>query len=206
MAQFEDHKKQTALKSLVGESVLESHYTEKNSNSETENTMDNDIRQFKRTESFYTSSEKIRVNVLSWNVSLDKKDINESVVREFFYAHKGCNILEGDLLAIGFQDLYKISATNFVNLGSHMESLCHTWEKVITAYLQKVKPDFEMVNNVRHEDCFLMVYASKRIIPRISNVEMDGIKFSLMKKFAKKGAVVLKLDIDDTTFGFINCH
>ena len=168
--------------------------------------MDNEIRQIKRSQSLYTSSEKIKVNVFSWNVSLDKKDIHESVIREFFYTQKGCNILEGDQLAIGLQDIYKISATNIMNLSSHMESLCRTWENVITAYLQKVKPDFEMVNNVRHEDCFLMVYASKRLKHRITNVEMDGVKFSVIKKFAKKGAVILKLDIDDTTFGFVNCH
>lgn len=58
--------------------------------------MDNEIRQIKRSQSLYTSSEKIKVNVFSWNVSLDKKDIHESVIREFFYTQKGCNILEGD--------------------------------------------------------------------------------------------------------------
>ena len=52
----------------------------------------------------------------------------------------------------------------------------------------------------------MIVLAKETIMSSVHSVEMDVIKFSVMQKYAKKSAVLLKLNLQDTSLCFINCH
>ena len=87
-----------------------------------------------------------------------------------------------------------------------MEDLCRKWEEVFMNYLKKNDQDFVKVNSVFHEDVFILVFSTKKMMQNVTNVQLEGVKFSVVKQLSKKGAVIIKLDIFDTTICFINCH
>lgn len=63
---------------------------------------------------------------------------------------------------------------------------------------------------MKHKDLvgiFLVVFVKKILIERITKVDVDEVKTGLIGgKLGNKGAVLIRMYIDDTSFLFINCH
>jgi hypothetical protein len=114
--------------------------------------------------------------------------------------------LDTDVLVIGIQDVYKISASNFMGLDSTMKEICERWEEVLLNYMKVAAPDFKKVQSSYYEDVFMIVFAKSSVYNSINDIKVDGICFSAMKKLSKKGAVVIKMSINDTPIVFINAH
>lgn len=52
----------------------------------------------------------------------------------------------------------------------------------------------------------MLLFANNTMLNNINNIQLENVKFSVMKNIAKKGAAIIKLDIYDTSVAFINCH
>lgn len=87
-----------------------------------------------------------------------------------------------------------------------MKDICERWEEVLLNYMKAACPDFKKVQASYYEDVFIIVFAKSSVFGRINDIKVDGIGFSAMKKLSKKGAVVIKMSIDDTPIVFINAH
>ncbi len=75
-----------------------------------------------------------------------------------------------------------------------------------------------ILNNLKHIDkyCFvkeqhlqgtlLLIFAKEKMRDRITRVEADSVKTGLGGNSGNKGATLIKLFVDDSSFCFINCH
>lgn len=52
----------------------------------------------------------------------------------------------------------------------------------------------------------LFIYTKDRFKDRITKVSYDTIKLGFLGQVANKGAVIIKMFIDDTLLCFVNCH
>ena len=213
LCNIEDHNKQKALGNIAGDNILESHMTmRQNSDVEmgTDSHIKKQIAQFRQKESKYSQSKNAKINVFTWNSSMGLDEINEDTVEDLLENSdtfkKNINILDCDVFVVGIQNVYTVNSSNIIGLGAHMEKLCKKWEGLFVEYFNNKGQDFIRVNSVFHEDVFIMVFSTRKMMQNITNVQLEGVKFSLVKQWSKKGAVIIKLDIFDTTICFINCH
>ena len=51
----------------------------------------------------------------------------------------------------------------------------------------------------------ILVFAKEQFVHRISKVNTETVKLGI-GGMGNKGATIIKLYIDDSSFGFINCH
>jgi hypothetical protein len=107
---------------------------------------------------------------------------------------------------IGIQDTYKISATNLMNLDSQMSQISNRWQEVLVNYFRVKNPKFQVVKQTHFGDLFMIVFATQQIFPSITNIQLDGIAFSVYRKLSKKGAALIRFNIHDSSLIFINAH
>jgi hypothetical protein len=108
-----------------------------------------------------------------------------------------------DLLVLGFQELVDLNAKN-VLVSSNVDTVT-AWQTILVSNLKKL----DRYNLIRVKDLVgivLFVFAKDSIKDRISRIEYDTVKTGLAGTLGNKGAVVIKLCVDDSTFVFANCH
>ena len=52
----------------------------------------------------------------------------------------------------------------------------------------------------------LLIFAKEHLKGRISNIHKDIIKAGVGGNFGNKGSIMVKMDIDNSTICFVNCH
>ena len=110
------------------------------------------VKTIRRKESLFTASVMVNVGIFTWNSFLDKSQINETIPDEFF--SKVDELLDMDVLAVGLQDIFKITTSNFLSLDS--EELCKRWEEVLLNYMKMKQPSYQKIQSVFYGGNFFL--------------------------------------------------
>jgi hypothetical protein len=54
--------------------------------------------------------------------------------------------------------------------------------------------------------CFLIIFVKHKLLGRISDLALSKIKTGVWGSSGNKGAVIARLNINDTSIMFMNCH
>lgn len=108
-----------------------------------------------------------------------------------------------DIIAIGFQEIVDLNATNILMVSN--ESVVNQWTTVLTEGLKKIDK-YSLVHTKELVGLYLAVFAKDQAKKRISKVNSETQRAGLMNKLGNKGAVIIKLNFDDTSLVFTNCH
>jgi len=108
-----------------------------------------------------------------------------------------------DLVVIGLQEYIVTSVTNMV-YGPGKEGI-QLWQETILNNL-KYFDKYCFVKEQHLQGTLLLIFAKEKMRDRISRVEADSVKTGLGGNAGNKGATLIKLFVDDSSFCFINCH
>ena len=187
---FEDHLKQEGIDLLLGQDNGEFYWSQFDQfTKELEN----------QTHEFVTFS-PLSVFILSWNIGGFKPSNLDLVDLNFLNFE---NYGNPDIVAVGFQEVVNLNMKNMMSTNN--DKLVSLWESIITTNLNKIDKYF-VVASQNLIGCLLVVFVKENVKDRIKKVDTDLISLGLAGKLGNKGAVLIKLEIDDTAICFTNCH
>lgn len=187
---FEDHLKQEGIDLLLGQDNGEFYWSQFDQfTKELEN----------QTHEFVTFS-PLSVFILSWNIGGFKPSNLDLVDLNFLNFE---NYGNPDIVVIGFQEVVNLNMKNMMSTNN--DKLVSLWESIITTNLNKIDKYF-VVASQNLIGCLLVVFVKENVKDRIKKVDTDLISLGLAGKLGNKGAVLIKLEIDDTAICFTNCH
>lgn len=187
---FEDHIKQEAIDLILGQHIGDSFL------SKYEETVESQLCE-KRHE--YIQYSKIKVCICIWNVN-NLKPFNEKFELRMLDMEEE---KIPDIFVIGLQEVDQININNLlINETEKTELL---WQNIIKNNLNKFDNFYE-ISHLHFYGCFLIIFAKSNLKERIKKVQFDEINFSAISNFSKKGALLIKFNIDDSSCCFINCH
>lgn len=182
---FEDNYKQEAIDLILGQ------------HTETYNVFKEAIeRELKLKEREFAEFEELALFVATWNMSGFIPPSSFELTTELFDMDENPN---PDLVVINLQDIFDGGSNN------DPEKLITSWSSLILSNLARLDEDdpFILMKAKEYFGCVTLIFAKERLKARISKVSYDTIKFGLM---GNRGAVLIKLFIDDSSFCFINCQ
>ena len=108
-----------------------------------------------------------------------------------------------DVVIVGLQEYTELSATSMVMTQGDEAFLL--WKELVLNNL-KFLDKYHFVKEQILQGILLLVFAKEKMRGRISKIEADSVKTGLGGNLGNKGAVLIKLFVDDSSFCFINCH
>jgi len=108
-----------------------------------------------------------------------------------------------DIVVIGLQEFTVMSATSMMM--SQGDSGFQIWKETILNNLKYLDKYF-FVKEKALQGTLLMIFAKEKFRDRIGKIETDTVKTGLGGNLGNKGATLIKLFVDDSSFCFINCH
>ncbi|CAD8156041.1 unnamed protein product [Paramecium octaurelia] len=147
-----------------------------------------------RQQEFCNFSERT-ILVTTWNVGRQtipqSYDLNKEIIN-----------YQADIIVIGLQEM-AYSATQLVS-GSSQQ--LQDWDKLIANNLSR-RDKYINIKSKALLGMGLFIYAKEKFQDRITKVSDDTIKLGVWSNpFTDKGAVAIKMLIDDTLICFINCN
>ncbi len=109
-----------------------------------------------------------------------------------------------DLVIFNLQEYIELNAANVV-VGPTSDSRISLWKKIVYENLQKFG-SFVFVRHQQLVGILILVFARSEIKHKINRVETDVVKTGLGGNLGNKGAAIVKMYVNDTSFCFINCH
>lgn len=187
---FEDHLKQEGIDLLLGQDNGGFYWSQ----------FDQFTKELEsQTHEFVTFS-PLSVFILSWNIGGFKPSNLDLVDLNFLNFE---NYGNPDIVAVGFQEVVNLNMKNMMSTNN--DKLVSLWENIITTNLNKIDKYF-VVASQNLIGCLLVVFVKENVKDRIKKVDTDLISLGLAGKLGNKGAVLIKLEIDDTAICFTNCH
>jgi synaptojanin len=107
-----------------------------------------------------------------------------------------------DVIVYGCQEYVDLNAMNMM---SSDQSKSKIWIDFIDQAL-KMYGNYTYVRSQNLVGLLLIIFAKDSLWNRISKIEADTVKTGLAGTVGNKGAVVIKFNIDDTSFVFVNVH
>ena len=192
---FEDHVKQAAIDIVLGQQTgdLMSKYEE---------TLASQLLE-KRHE--YIAFDNLKVGVVTWNVNSYHPNNDKLDLSELFSSFTDSNYTETpDIIAIGLQDVDNSAFNNLLNSedGEKNEIL---WQNILKSNVNKMDTYYE-ISHLSYYGCFLIVFAKISLKERVKKIQFDEVNFSALANFSKKGALLIKFNVNDSSLCFINCH
>lgn len=187
---FEDHMKQKAIDSLLGQKTHESLL------SKYEETLESQLME-KRHE--YIAYSKLIITIFTWNVG-NCKPLFEETVRDKLLSFE----VPPDILVFGLQEIAKTGLFTATD-AEKTEKIESSWRQLLYSSLRKCGDYFE-VSHLSFYGCFLLVFARNSLRERVKRIKFDEISFSGLTNFSQRGAVLIKFHVDDTSLCFINGH
>lgn len=108
-----------------------------------------------------------------------------------------------DIVVIGLQEYTVMTATSMM-VGQDTSGL-QIWKETILSNLKYLDKYF-FVKEKSLQGILIMIFAKEKMRDRINKVETDSIKTGLGGNLGNKGATLIKLFVDDSSFCFINTH
>ena len=158
---------------------------------------ENEIR-FREKE--FSTYESINVYVVTWNLA--GCPLNPLV--DFLDLFNPRGNLPPDLVVIGFQEYIELSATSVV-LANQGKELILQYIEIMKETLGKFEK-YIMVSARELVGLLVLVFVKQSHSNRIQHVDTEKVKTGLSGNFGNKGAVLVKLNYDDTSLCFVNCH
>jgi len=188
---FEDHIKQEAIDIILGQQTgdLMSKYEE---------TLESQLLE-KRHE--YITFEKLRIAIVTWNVNNYKPNNEKTDFKDLFASFQDNH---PDILAIGLQEIDN-SAFKDLIMTNESEKISGLWQNIMKFNVNKLENYYE-ISHLSYYGCFLIIFAKILYRDRIKKIQFDEVNFSALANFSKKGALLIKFNLDDSSLCFINCH
>ncbi|CAF0749054.1 unnamed protein product [Didymodactylos carnosus] len=133
------------------------------------------------------------------NVKNDRRNLNQGIVsNEYTKAMP-------DILAIGFQEICDLSATNMVWQSSENAS---RWVKQVQYHFKTKYPNDEyiLLGNDQLVGVCLAVFIRRDLAQYVKNIAIDSVKTGLGGKMGNKGAVAIRLVLHSTSICFVCAH
>jgi len=185
---FEDQIKQECIDVLVGQ------------HTETVNVFGEAFEKaIKEREKDFSAYDDVSVMVASWNVA--------GFVPTSGFDMSSLFNTEGnpapDVIVVGLQEYIVTSASSMV-MSAGKEGI-NLWQDTILSNL-KFLDKYDFVREKHLQGMLLLIFAKEKMRDRITKVEADVVKTGGGGYVGNKGATLIKLFIDDSSFCFINCH
>ena len=170
----------------------------------------------------YCSFREITAAVLTWNAGATKPTYlqqtkeDNNFFREYIASH---NV--PDIFVFGFQELVdledkKVTAKSFfkskkkdTNDQEHMSHQYRAWRDHLTRCLDDSMPpdqSYVQVHTASLVGLFTCIFVKSSLRGRINHVHAAEIKRGMGGRYGNKGALVVRMVIDDSSLCFINCH
>ena len=187
---FEDHLKQEGIELVLGQNNGEFYW----------NQFDQITKELESQSHEFVSYTPLSIFIISWNIGGNKPSSLDLLELDFFNFE---NYGNPDIIAIGLQEVVNLNMKNIVSPNN--EKLVALWENIITMNLNKIDKYF-VVATKDLIGCFLIVFVKETIKDKIKKVDSDVVALGLAGKLGNKGAVLIKLEIEDSSICFTNCH
>ncbi|CAF0762456.1 unnamed protein product [Adineta ricciae] len=181
----------------------------------------------------YTRKEKIRISLGTWNINGDKnpalddeypsildawilngpdnlsaKDqnmTNGDVIQTIGYASPDYKKTMPDILAIGFQEICDLTASNMVWQSSVNAT---RWVDNVEAHFKKSYPNDEyiLLGNDQLVGVCLAIFIRRDLAPFVKNIAVDSVKTGMGGKIGNKGCVAIRLVLYNTSICFVCAH
>ncbi|KAK3707655.1 hypothetical protein LTR37_012003 [Vermiconidia calcicola] len=173
-------------------------------------------------DSEYCSFSELTAAVLTWNAGATKPNhmqhTNEdnNFFREYLSSRD-----PPDIFIFGFQELVdledkKVTAKSFfkskkkdANEQEHMSHQYRAWRDHLTRCLEEFMPptqSYVLLHNASMVGLFTCVFVKSPLRNRIKHVHTAEVKRGMKGYHGNKGALVVRMVLDDSSLCFINCH
>ena len=175
-------------------------------------------------DSEYCSFREITAAVLTWNAGASKPNYLQQAKEDnnFFREYMQAGGSEPpDIFVFGFQELVdledkKVTAKSFfkskkkdANEQEHMSHQYRAWRDHLTRCLEDFMPTempYTLLHTASLVGLFTCAFVKSSLRSTIRYVHSAEVKRGMGGKFGNKGALVLRMVLDDSSLCFINCH
>lgn len=182
---FQDNYKQEAIDIILGQ------------HTETVNVFAETIdRELKSKERDFSEFEELALFVATWNMSGFIPPSSFELATELFDMDENPN---PDIVVINLQEIFDGVSNN------DPEKLMEWWSSLILSNLERLdeENDYILIKAKEYFGCLTLIFVQERLKTRIQKVSSDTIKFGYL---GNRGAVLIKLFIDDSSLCFMNCQ
>ncbi|UJR10528.1 hypothetical protein I4U23_014731 [Adineta vaga] len=180
----------------------------------------------------FVKKEKIRISLGTWNINGDKnpaledeyasilnawildgpenmsaKDgkINGDRIPTIGYVSADYTKTMPDILAIGFQEICDLTASNMVWQSSVNAT---RWVDNVEAHFKKSYPNDEyiLLGNDQLVGVCLAIFIRRDLAPFVKNIMVDSVKTGMGGKIGNKGCVAIRLVLYNTSICFVCAH
>lgn len=173
-------------------------------------------------DSDYCDFQEITVSVLTWNAGASKPSQLQARKEDdsFFRDYLGSGKLP-DMFVFGFQELVdledkKLTAKTLFKTKKkdsfeqeHMSHQYRAWRDHLSRCLQDQVSDSEpytVLHSASMIGLFTCVCVKTSLRPRIKHVHQAEVKRGMGGRYGNKGALVLRMVVDDSSVCLLNCH
>lgn len=172
----------------------------------------------------FCSFSELSVEVMTWNAGACKPSHihsqymsqDNNFLRDYMGASKS-----PDIFIFGFQELVdlenkKVTAKSFFKSKKkdpseqeHMSHQYRAWRDYLTRCLEDFMPPdtgYVLLNSASMVGLFTCIFVKSPLRPRIKHVHTSEVKRGMGGLHGNKGALVLRMILDDSSLCFINCH
>ena len=109
------------------------------------------------------------------------------------------------LVVVSLQEMLKLNTKN-VLAGSN-QPLVEAWQNVVLATLNaKRRAHYVPVQSQDMVGCLICLFAQEHMLPYLKSLTRDTVKVGFGNMSGNKGGVLIRLQIEDTSLVFWNCH
>lgn len=149
----------------------------------------------------YIKRLSISVHVCTWNLAGNRPP--DSINLSDWLIDPECPMPE--LVVVGLQEMLKLNTKN-VLAGSN-QPLVDAWQSIILATLNaKRRAHYVPVQSQDMVGCLICLFAQDHMLSHLKSLTRDTVKVGFGNMAGNKGAVLVRLQIEDTCLVFWNCH
>lgn len=173
-------------------------------------------------DSEYCNFREISAVVLTWNAGATKPSyLQHSLDDENFFREYMTTGLPPDIFVFGFQELVdledkKVTARSLFKSkkkdGGEQEHMSHqyrAWRDHLTRCIEDYMPTdapYTLLHTASLVGLFTCIFVKSSERPRIKHVQTAEVKRGMGGLHGNKGALVLRMVLDDSSICFVNCH
>ncbi|KAI7285422.1 DNase I-like protein [Hortaea werneckii] len=173
-------------------------------------------------ESDYCSFRELTCQVMTWNAGATKPRYLDHSVQDSNFFHDYINTRDApDIFVFGFQELVdledkKTTAKAFfkskkkdTNEHEHMSHQYRAWRDHLTRCLEDFMPadqPYTLLHTASLVGLFTCVFVKSAERSRIKHVHTAEVKRGMGGLHGNKGALIMRLVLDDSSMCFVNCH
>ena len=138
----------------------------------------------------------INLAILTWNVGNAKTELFDGIKDRL------PSLQDKDIVVISLQEIVKLNAMNVLRKKKNNEAIVN-WISIISTTLGN---EYFLVSHKALIGILLMVFVKKKHKESIRDVSFSDKKLGFKNSLGNKGAVAIRMDMDNWKFCFIGCH